>query len=329
MDIKKNPPPKPVTSTGISSAPQAKPTQGEIEAKSYERPIDAHIAFFMDMMQPGVVNSGSTKKGLDALGLKGVNLTIGGPALTAVFSIKQDLKDADGVKTGNGIIHALKADHVEIARIKEGIRADGSDTGIYNKDTGGINVDKFVEVWKQFAGDKNYLDEGDKTRLVKGKFPNGLEFGLLFEVASVITKDGTRAVPLDRALAFYDGSLFRDLANARAAGTLYKPTGVLVHDGVKQVAKSLSSQALQMGGVAAGEAAKAIHGGSLALEIDERASLELQQTDKNLISTFTSAFGATKAGTAIATLYAGAAKLMCPALPGALQAKAQPPSTPA
>jgi hypothetical protein len=336
-------------------------TSGEKAAAQHDKEIEAHVEPFS--ADGSVVKIDSTRKMLAALGLTDkLDKLLDGPALTVVFSADQaearptpPAKDASVVeklkfflKLGAHIKKGAQLDHTEISRINEGIRADGSDTGIFDKATGKVNAQRFVDVWTEFAGTKGYMTEADMGKLVQGKFPNGLEFGLLFALAGVTMKDGTKALPLDRALAFYDGSLFHDLADARASGKLYKPTGVLVHDGPRQVAATLSKLALEKGGNTAGAAAMAMSGGKLAmtLPIDEAASLAEQQSTKSLASTFEAAIatsghtaaanivGATyttidstvEAGAKLAaTAYAGAAMLMCPFLPGATKDAKAPP----
>lgn len=238
-----------------------------------------HIAFFetlnKDGSKTGVVQTGGTRDGLRALGLSGISVPFGGVALTAPFSIRMN--------------KSLTANKVHMDRIGDMVRADGTDTGVYKKD-GSLDVAAFKTFWQSAAGKKGYITDADVTQLVARKPVSALEFCLLMELAGQINTKGERVLTLDTMVAFYDGSLFADLAKARAEGTLYKPTGAVAHDGLKKVAQGLSSQALQMGGADAGEGAKAIAARNNT--IDDAASLEYQQKTKTLGPTLAGAFKA-------------------------------------
>ena len=269
-----------------SSSPS--PSLSVVE-KPANSPLANHIAFFetltKDGGKTGLVQTSGTRDGLRKLGLSGISVAVGGVALTAPFSIAQN--------------KSLFANAVHMDRIQEGVRADGTDTGVFKKD-GSLDTAAFEKFWKTTAGDKGYLTDADLDKLVnkqpKGSTTKGLgpvaalEWNLLRELAGQINTKGERVLTLNHALAFYDGTLFADLAKAREAGTLYKPTGAVSHDGLKKVAKGLSSQALQLGGADAGEGAKAIRAGNLT--IDDAASLEYQQKSKTLGPTLAGAFKA-------------------------------------
>ncbi len=238
-----------------------------------------HIAFFetlnKDGSKSGVVQTGGTRDGLKALGIRGLSVPFGGLALTAPFSIRMN--------------KSLFANKVHMDKIGDMVRADGTDTGVYKKD-GSLDVDAFKNFWQGTAGKKGYITDADVTQLTAKKPVSALEFCLLMELAGQINTKGERVLTLDTMVAFYDGSLFADLAKARESGTLYQPTGAVAHDGLKKVAKGLSSQALQLGGKDAGEGAKAIGAGTMT--IDDAASLEYQQKSKTLGSTLAGAFKA-------------------------------------
>ncbi len=174
-----------------------------------------------------------------------------------------------------------------------------------------------MTMWKDFAGDKGYLNDGDVVALVENKVVNALEFGLLMELAGQITTEGERVLTPETMISFYDGSLFDDLAKARADGVLLVPTGVQQHDGTKEIAKSLASMALQNGGAAAGEGAKSLYGAKMTIDVD--ASLKYQQKDKSLGPTLKLAGGTALKGLdsdlaqSIGTSLAGTFKAMCPA----------------
>jgi hypothetical protein len=278
----------------ISNDAPAAPTttKAATSAAAAEQPLSSlaqHIAFFetlsKDGDKTGLVQTRGTRDGLRKLGLGGVSVPFGGVALTAPFSIRQN--------------HSLFANAVHMDRIQEGVRADGSDTGVFNKADGSLNLDNLKAFIARAAGDKGYITDKDLSKLLN-KQPAGeqkglgpvaaLEWNLLMELAGQITTRGERVLTTDHIVAFYDGSLFKDLAAAREAGTLYKPTGAVSHDGLRKVAKGLSSQALQLGGVDAGEGAKANKAASFT--IDDAASLEYQQKTKTLGSTLAGAFKA-------------------------------------
>lgn len=276
---------EPAPAAAKAKAQQAEATSTETKPSM----LAQHIAFFetlnKDGSGTGSVSMKGTREGLKALGISGLSIPFGGFALTAPFSIRQN--------------KSLFADNVHMDRIQEGVRADGSDTGVFNKADGSLNLDNFKKFWTRVAGDKGYITDKDVSKLVN-KAPAGqekglgpvaaLEWNLLMELAGQITTKGERVLTLDHITAFYDGSLFKDLAAAREAGTLYKPTGAVSHDGLRKVAKGLSSQALQLGGVEAGEAAKANKAATFT--IDDAASLEYQQKTKTLGSTLAGAFKA-------------------------------------
>lgn len=284
--------PSPLFQKTTNEAPlptKAKAAEATQTAEKPQSSLAQHIAFFetlnKDGSGTGSVSMKGTREGLKALGISGISIPFGGFALTAPFSIRQN--------------KSLFADNVHMDRIQEGVRADGTDTGVFNKADGSLNLDNFKKFWTSVAGDKGYVTDKDVSKLVN-KAPAGekkglgpvaaLEWNLLMELAGQITTKGERVLTLDHITAFYDGSLFKDLAAAREAGTLYKPTGAVSHDGLRKVAKGLSSQALQMGGVEAGEAAKANKAATFT--IDDAASLEYQQKTKTLGSTLAGAFKA-------------------------------------
>ncbi len=269
-----------------AAAPTAKAKPAEATSAP-EKPLSSlaqHIAFF-ETQGTGNVQQKGTREGLKALGIGGISVGFGGFALTAPFSIRQN--------------KSLFADAVHMDRIQEGVRADGTDTGVYNKADGSLNLDNLKKFITSAAGDKGFITDKDIGKFIN-KQPAGqpkglgpvaaLEWNLLMELAGQITTKGERVLTVDHVVAFYDGSLFKDLAAAREAGTLYKPTGAVSHDGLRKVAKGLSSQALQMGGVEAGEAAKANKAATFT--IDDAASLEYQQKTKTLGSTLAGAFKA-------------------------------------
>lgn len=279
--------PKTTTATSTQTKAQASPAKETAAAPN--NAVAAHIAFFearnKDGKGTGIVNMESTREGLEKLGLAGISIPFGGFALTAPFSIRQN--------------KSLFADAVHMNRIQEGVRADGTDTGVFKKEDGSLDVANFKKFFNRVAGDKGYITDADLSKLVnkapagqeKGLGPvSALEWTLLKELAGQINTKGERILTLEHMVAFYDGSLFKDLAAAREAGTLYKPTGATSHDGLKKVAKGLSSQALQMGGVDAGEGAKANKAASFT--IDEEASLAYQQKTKTLGPTLAGAFKA-------------------------------------
>ncbi|MDP2345897.1 MAG: caleosin family protein [Deltaproteobacteria bacterium] len=268
---------------------EAKTTSTETAAPRENTALANHIAFFetltKDGGKTGIVSTGGTRDGLRKLGISGISVAVGGVALTAPFSIRQN--------------KSIFANAVHMDRIQEGVRADGTDTGVFKKD-GTIDTAAFEKFWTKTAGPKGYLTDADLDKLVnkqpKGSETKGLgpvaalEWCLLRDLAGQINTKGERVLTLNHAIAFYDGTLFADLAKARESGTLYKPTGATSHDGLKKVAKGLSSQALQFGGADAGEGAKAISAGNLT--IDDAASLEYQQKSKTLGPTLAGAFKA-------------------------------------
>jgi hypothetical protein len=280
----------PLSTTEATKTPtptKAATTETATTATATTKPNSAlanHIAFF-ETQGTGIVTSKGTALGLRKLGLGGISVPFGGVALTAPFSIPQN--------------KSLFANQVHMDRIQEGVRGGGTDTGVFNKADGSLNVDNLKKFWTSVAGPKGYINDADVSKLVNKK-PAGqtpglgpvaaLEWNLLKELAGQITTTGERVLTLEHIVAFYDGSLFNDLAAAREAGTLYKPTGATSHDGLKKVAKGLSSQALQLGGVDAGEGAKANKAATFT--IDEAASLEYQQKTKTLGSTLAGAFKA-------------------------------------
>ena len=240
--------------------------------------IAHHVAFFetlgADGAKTGIVNAKGTREGLKKLGLGGLSVPFGGVALTAPFAIPQN-------KSLTTTVH--------MSRLQEGVRGPGKDTGVFKQD-GSVDAGAFKAFWQETAGKKGYIVDADITKLVQGKPVSALEFNLVMELAGQINTKGERVLTLEHMLAFYDGTLFKDLAHARETGSLYKPTGAVSHDGLKSVAKGLSSQALQLGGADAGEGAKAISAGNLT--IDDAASLEYQQKSKTLGSTLAGAFKA-------------------------------------
>ena len=280
--------------------------------------LQKHISFFENLTNgEGTVDAKNTRKGLGALGLTGVSNAFGGHALTVPFAIPQNAKNGVGAK-----LRAAATGELAIDRIHEGVRGvdektgKPSDSGVYDKD-GNINSAAFMTMWKDFAGDKGYLNDSDVVSLVENKVVNALEFGLLMELAGQINTDGERVLTPNTMISFYDGSLFEDLAKARESGVLLQPTGVQQHDGAKEIAKSLSSMALQNGGAAAGEGAKALYGAKMTIDVD--ASLAYQQKDKSLGPTIKLAGGTALKGIDselaqnIGTSLAGTFKAMCPA----------------
>lgn len=259
----------------VASSPSS--SQAELAADGRTM-IAHHVAFFemlgADGANSGIVNAKSTRAGLKKLGLGGLSVPFGGVALTAPFAIPQN-------KSLTTTVH--------MDRLGEGVRADGTDTTIFKKD-GSVDAAAFKNFWRSTAGAKGYIVDADLQQLVQGKPVSALEFNLLMELAGQISSKGERVLTLEHMLAFYDGTLFQDLAKARASNTLYQPTGAVAHDGLKKIAQGLSSQALQLGGVDAGEGAKAI--GAANLTIDDAASLAYQKKSKTLGSTLAGAFKA-------------------------------------
>jgi len=273
------PKPRPQAPTVKGDLAQVVSPDAVISSQPARTELQDHIAFFETLgaggAGTGVVQAKGTREGLRALGLAGISVPVGGVALTAPFSIRQN--------------KSLFANKVAIDRIKEGVRADGTDAGVFQKD-GTVDPAAFKKFWANTAGAKGYISEKDIAPLTHGKPVSALEFGLLMDLAAKVTTTGERVLTLDTMLAFYDGSLFADLAKARESNSLYKPNGAIVHDGVQQIAKSLSGQALQLGGVDAGEGAKAI--GAATMTIDDEASLQYQQKTKTLGPTLAGAFKA-------------------------------------
>lgn len=279
--------------------------------------LEQHISFFENLAKPGTVNAKNTRGGLEALGLTGASKAFGGHALTVAFAVPQA-----GDKGVMAKLKAAASGELQIDRIDEGVRGvnektgERSDSGVYD-DKGNINAEAFMTMWKDFAGDKGYLNDSDVVALVENKVVNALEFGLLMELAGQINTDGERVLTPETMISFYDGALFDELAKAREDGVLLVPTGVQQHDGTKEIAKSLASMALQNGGAAAGEGAKSIYGAKMTIDVD--ASLKYQQKDKSLGPTIKLAGGTALKGLdsdlaqSIGTSLAGTFKAMCPA----------------
>ena len=146
------------------------PTPAELAANGRTM-IAHHVAFFERLgaggAQTGIVDQNSTRAGLKKLGLDLVSRAFGGVALTAPFAIRQT-KSLTTV--------------VEMERLKEGVRADGTDTAIFKKD-GSVDANAFKAFWKSTAGAKGYIVDADLSKLVKGKPVSALEFHLVMELA--------------------------------------------------------------------------------------------------------------------------------------------------
>lgn len=251
--------------------------------------IQAHLQAFVDLKKSRelgkpVITAQSTREMLGALGIATL---AGGHILTKPFSIPQG-----------------HASHADLARMKEGVRSAttgiNAHTGTYTHGTGALDPEQAVAFWKDISQGKNYVTVDDVQRFVTGdkkldlglvhtrgvgKVVNELEIRLFFDMAAQVDKKGQRVLTADRFTAFLDGTLWKDLARARQAGTLYqpRPVGEMVHDGPKKVARSLAQLAANFGGVAADAGTSAAHQADLTL--DHEASLKLQQSTKTLLPT--------------------------------------------
>ncbi len=252
--------------------------------------IEAHLQAFVDVEESAklgkpVITPRSTAQMLRGIGVENI---FGGHILTLPFSIPQGHKS-----------------HADLKRMIEGIRDKdtgiNADTGTYDKATGHINADKAVAFWKEIAGPKGYVTKDDVNAFVAGKKKfdilgklharevgkviNETEIRLLFDVAAQKSEGGDRVLTSDRFVAFLDGTIWQDLAKARADGTLYqpRPVGELVHEGPKKVATGLAKLAATYGATVADAGTSAQH--QAALTIDSEASLDYQQAAKTLFPT--------------------------------------------
>lgn len=269
--------------------------------------MERHVAGFADLAlskQKGAatVTAASTQQVLEALGLRVES--------SGVFDMGAKVDKAGGaILTGLFAKRQGHPDHVETARLaevgvrdaKEGVLAH---SGIFGKD-GNINPKEAAAWWHETAGKKGVITKADVERYLNGpgvdlglfslrkpgKALNALEFHLLFDVAAVVDKSGERVLTPDRFLAFLDGSLWKDLAAARAEGKLYEPvkTGVAVHDSTKKVASEMAKLTARYGG-STDAGTQALHQAQLNIDVD--ASLKYQQSQKTLLPTI---FGAVRA----------------------------------
>lgn len=292
-----------------SSADQLEQLREQTPTGTVEKMTDLerHVAGFADLplsreKGAAVVTASSTQEVLEALGIRVES--------TGTFDLAARTNRQGGnILTGLFANRQGHPDYVETARLAEvGVRAtrEGvlADTGMFEQ-SGMLNPERAAQWWHETSGGKGYmtledirgyvdgpaLDLGLISLKRPGKAFNELEFHLLFDIAAVVDDKGQRVLTPDRFLAFLDGSLWRDLAKARAEGTLYEPTkvGVAVHESTKKVASELARLAARYGGIA-DTGTQALHQGQLT--VDTTASLTYQQQQKALHPTI---FGALRA----------------------------------
>lgn len=161
-------------------------------------PLQRHVSFFDDNSD-GYVTVFEDYRGLRRLGLD--------PASASTFAFA--INAALGTPT-----MGYPSLTISIADIDQGIH--GSDTGIYDSDGNFVeeNFDRLFDAWDRDGSDgldpaelvARTIDDADLWDLF-GITASAAEFGLLFYVAA---EDGE--LSRDRMRAFYDGTLFYELA---------------------------------------------------------------------------------------------------------------------
>ncbi len=206
----------------------------EVEELLASKPLTGlqkHLVAFIDVarsreLERLVITEASTAELLRALG---VGTVIGARLMVAALA---RIQKTDG--------------EVEFARVHEGIRADlagpNAHTGIYRveatteSDIGEIDPDAAASFWLEVTRGKRYLTGEDLDLFVRGesllslglvrfhkvgRVINRFEFQLFFDVAAQVSGAGKRVLTEDRFLSFLDGSIWRDLAEARREDRLY------------------------------------------------------------------------------------------------------------
>jgi len=299
MEIKKPPP-----SAAALQTP-AKLSEG-VGAPAVEKmtDIEKHVQGFIDIplskeKGEAVVTPHATQQVLEAMGIRveshgkldlvGNKLDpAGGDLLTKLFAKRQ------------GHPGFVETDRLGEVGIREKATGFSAHSGTFDKKTGMIDAKKAATWWQNTSEGKGYITKDDVVRYLNGpgvdvlglfalklpgKFLNGLEFTLLFDLAAQVSDKGERVLTPDRFLAFLDGSLWRGLAEARASGTLYEPVkiGASMHGGsAGKVAMEMAKLTAAYGGPT-DAGTMALH--QAKLTIDTEASLKYQQAEKTLVPT--------------------------------------------
>ena len=306
MDIKK----PPALSNPTAAALQAPEKLAEaVPAKALEQMTDMekHVAGFVNIPMSKdkgelIVSASSTQEVLQALGIR-VHATgvfdvvaprvdkLGGELLTGLFAKNQGHKDPRFVQT-------TRLAEVGVRDTREGIRGD---TGMFDKKTGMIDAQKAASWWVATTHGKDHMTLDDIKGYLDGpghdvgglglislhkpgKALNALELTLLFDLAAQVDSKGQRVLTPDRFMAFLDGSMWRDLAQARLEGKLYEPVkiGAATHGSAGKVASEIAKLTAAYGGPT-DAGTMALH--QAKLSIDTEASLKYQQSEKTLLPT--------------------------------------------
>jgi peroxygenase len=203
-----------VAGQDATPAPAAEPEAKVTRIPGAARPegmtaLQHHVTFF-DGNKDGVISVAETDAAMRALGLAPKTSTP--TAVVINFGLAKDT---------TGSLLGLK---VSVPNIHQGKHA--GDTDIYDE-KGNFVPRKLDELWAKFDKDKdgqltraeldNMINVNAKDAGVKGKIAARGEFFLLLDLAGQPNAKGEKVITKERLQAFYDGTLFPQIAAERAA----------------------------------------------------------------------------------------------------------------